>query len=279
MGITTRYRDASRFRRALKSRAKRKTTVTTTRVTKRARPYAKRRTNAKRNIRPRHILYNRLLSNKVLTTLHYCDTKTIDPGTSMDSHLFALNNINDPDFSGAGHRPGFHVQWAALYGNYRVISCAWNVTLAPFRRPVQGGLVDGDAVSRVRPDSTHHDMQLNPVILFTEVSDTSTMHFTESGDLNFLRETGKTQDRVKYRMTTGDPYKTYSFSGRVAMKDLHIDPDSADESTTMGNNPTDPAYIAIGAMTKDGGLCSDYRMDVRLRYYVELSDPIDVNTS
>jgi len=224
----------------------------------------------------RFLLYNKLLAPKLLTTMDYCDTKTITAGSGMSGHNFLLNNIYDPDSTGIGHQPAFHDQWQALYARYRVISCQWWITFAPMRsatyhiEPISGNPYNA---------GTHDDMTKNPVILFTETADSPIFHFTEVGDLNFIRETSKTNKRVRYKMTSGDPFKVYHMNGKLSAKALYDNPEKADISANFGGPPDDNLFLRVGYMSKDGSATAPFRIDIRMRFLVELTEPKDVNES
>lgn len=56
-------------------------------------------------------------------TLRYSTTITLDPNAGfVASHLFRTNSIFDPDYTGIGHQPFGHDQYAAIYAHYRVKS-------------------------------------------------------------------------------------------------------------------------------------------------------------
>jgi len=44
----------------------------------------------------------------------------VDAVTGLDFHVFRGNSIFDPDFTGVGHQPLGHDQWAQLYRQYQV---------------------------------------------------------------------------------------------------------------------------------------------------------------
>lgn len=60
--------------------------------------------------------------NSIITTLRYCDVKTLTSTTSATtSTLFRANGIFDPDYTAGGHQPMFYDQWAAIYNYYTVL--------------------------------------------------------------------------------------------------------------------------------------------------------------
>lgn len=217
------------------------------------------------------VMYNRLLQHKVRTKLVYCDTKTLAPGSGSARHIFSINNINDPDNSGVGHRPAFNDKWASLYTTYRVTYVRFYITAAPKRQSLHTNVTTASGITPLDQDS-HYDQSRNPGIIFWEVGDHGgTGEFTETADLNVIREV-RNSNNQGYRMTSANPYKIYKMRGQTAIKSIIDDPEKANASTTFNTNPTNQVYLHVGAMSKDGGPMSDYRFDVRIEFFVEISD-------
>ncbi len=74
---------------------------------------------------PRSMPGNRL----ELVTLPYVWRGVMNAAAGgVDTQLFNINSLFDPDRTGAGSQPNGFDQWAALYSRYTVFSCDWNVT-------------------------------------------------------------------------------------------------------------------------------------------------------
>lgn len=61
---------------------------------------------------------------KMQCIMRYTDTVVLDPITvagTVSHHLFRANGIHKPDFTGIGHQPNGHDQWADIYTHYQVI--------------------------------------------------------------------------------------------------------------------------------------------------------------
>jgi hypothetical protein len=56
-------------------------------------------------------------------------TLTLPAGARADQQ-FRLNSIFDPDYTGVGHQPLAHDQWALFYNHYVVTGCHWEIELA-----------------------------------------------------------------------------------------------------------------------------------------------------
>ncbi len=69
------------------------------------------------------------IARKRTALLKYATEVTITgaPGANA-SHVFRLNSIFDPDFTGIGHQPLAHDQWALLYGRYTVVKATIKAT-------------------------------------------------------------------------------------------------------------------------------------------------------
>lgn len=253
-------------RRKLFRRAKRST------YRKRAPTLAKRR--------PPFFLYNSLVQPKLRTKLVYCDTIELAPDNGMDNHLFRINSIFDPDYTGTGHQPAFHDQWSPLYSNYRVTGFKYSVKFTQTRLAVDitdyknthTGTTDTYPFVIDEPNRDRH-------ILFIEANNNTTMNFTESTDLNMLRETGGKMAGVKWRYGPMDPTKSIRISGYVNLKNLFVDVDNFDDATAFGSDPTNVLYLAVGAMSTDGKDTNAVKADVRLTYFIEMSGVKDVDAS
>ena len=135
-------------------------------------------------------------------------------------------------------------------------------------------LAGGNAAGETHPtsDATHNDASINPGIVFWETTDTATSKQAEAIDKNVLRETGRYTNNVAYRMTSGNPYKIYRLSGKATPKAILKSPQDANEHTNFGSNPSHEAFLHVGHMSKDGGTTGKIRFDIKIEYFVELSD-------
>lgn len=231
---------------------------------------------AHKKSRLRIVRFNRLVASKVITPLVYCDTKTLAPGATAARHKFKINGINDPDYSGVGHQPMFHDNWATLYSKWRVVGFKYHVKFYPTR--AAGDITDlitsvaGSADSYpVHVPQTNRDRH----IYFMEANNTTDDFFTESGDLNALRELGRTPDSntQKWRLANGH----CTLSGRINLRRLFTDVSHYNTTTSWFSNVTNLLLISFGAMSADGADTNGVRFDVRLTYFVECSDPKDID--
>jgi hypothetical protein len=69
-------------------------------------------------------LYSQVFPREMKITMKYSDLRSFTTsGATANDKLFNLNSINDPDFTGVGHRPAGYNEWAAFYNRYRVDHC------------------------------------------------------------------------------------------------------------------------------------------------------------
>ena len=82
----------------------------------------KRMTNVNRSLGP--------FAQRYITTMKYSDTFTL--GSLGDAtYRFNLNNLYDPNRTGAGHQPYGFDQLVPIYNRYRVISCSYTFQIYP----------------------------------------------------------------------------------------------------------------------------------------------------
>lgn len=63
-------------------------------------------------------------SARTVCIMRYSTNVNLDATTSVNAtYVFRANSIFDPDYTGTGHQPYGHDQYAAIYENYRVKSC------------------------------------------------------------------------------------------------------------------------------------------------------------
>lgn len=89
-----------------------------TQMTKRKRRVKKRRTLPKR----RRSSFAKTFPKSMAVQMTYCDEITVpnrDAGSAP--YTFRLNSIFDPDFTGTGHQPRGHDQYATIYQKYCVV--------------------------------------------------------------------------------------------------------------------------------------------------------------
>lgn len=67
-----------------------------------------------------------------IVKMRYVEQVFINPTAAVfAAHQMRANSINDPNFTGAGHQPLGHDEWALMYRKYSVIQCDLKATLYP----------------------------------------------------------------------------------------------------------------------------------------------------
>ncbi len=62
--------------------------------------------------------------DRMTVKMKYVETIDLNTtATGIASNLFRLNSIYDPNYTGSGHQPTGHDQWAYFYQYYRVLRC------------------------------------------------------------------------------------------------------------------------------------------------------------
>lgn len=153
------------------------------------------------------------------TSLIYSDTITIDPAAgALGSHLFRLNSLYDPDFTGIGHQPRGFDQMMAFYQKYRVYGCKIDVCcLGPGVSALNNGkwavLVQGSSTGFLWSQYAleEHASRISPV----------------------------------YQGSNGVETDKARFSGMVWLKHLYQCKDLEDDTTAEGTASSDPARVAL----------------------------------
>lgn len=219
--------------------------------------------------------YGKFLRQKLRTTLIYCDTKVVSPGTGDSGHWFNISSIYDPDFTGVGHQPAFHDRWEQLYSKYRVLGAKFYVTFRPRRGIWSVNLTaGGTATGETHPvtDDSHSNQVYLPGIVGYELNNTNSLRFMQASDKNIVREF-RNNRLCKIKVTNQNPNAKYSFYGYGSTKMLNSDKDAWLDVTSFGSSPQKSAFLRIGALSKDGTLMADYEFDIKIKFYVELSGP------
>lgn len=69
-------------------------------------------------------MYSQVFPREMKVTMKYSDLRSFTTsGATANDKLYNLNSINDPDYTGVGHRPAGYNEWAAFYNRYRVDHC------------------------------------------------------------------------------------------------------------------------------------------------------------
>jgi len=85
----------------------------------------------KKQKRKRSVVYaipGQVIANEVVATLRYTDRIALTSvNGAATTHVFNLNSIFDPDYTGSGHKPLGYTVYESLYNKYRVLECSWKI--------------------------------------------------------------------------------------------------------------------------------------------------------
>lgn len=194
----------------------------------RGRGPARKRRRRLRSRRRRRYLTSRQNTSAVspsqVVKFRYVDTITLNPGVGTTAEYnFRANSIHDPDFTGVGHQPLGHDQWANFYEHYTVIGSKLKAT---FFSP-------GDSVTTATG-------------LVGVMLDEDTTSITS---IRNMMEQAKA--RTRYMTTKGGPGGRVSVTSHYSPKRFFAIKDMKDNrnlvGSLFGNNPTEGAYFKIFA--------------------------------
>lgn len=187
---------------------------------------------------------------KTIVPMKYCQDITLNPGLAgaPDYYEFRANSIYDPDYTGVGHQPSGHDEWAQFYQHYNVIGSKISVNFASY---TTGGTV-------------------GTYVVGISTLDTNGQLAGKSGE--GIRELQST--RFKLLGIAGSPSKTVSakFSSKKRFGKNYMDDDN--KGTMNSSNPPEDAIFAVFAYPGDATSdASALYCQVTIQYLVALTEP------
>jgi len=181
-------------------------------------------------------------------TLKYAENIILS-GILLQSNVYRMNSIFDPDFTGGGHQPYGRDQWANFYNRYRVESFSYRITATT------------NGVS-------------NTILTVTPKNATAI-----AGNLTEAVET----DLAKSKMLVGGPEEIQIISGKVNLAKFNgvsMDEYKSDDrfQALMSADPAEVMGLIISSGRADGTSASAFLL-VELWYHVHLFDPIPLAQS
>lgn len=201
-------------------------------------------------VRSRNIIPKRMFVKLPYSTEHLGFVTS----STIYSHQFRINSIYDPDYTYTGHQPKGHDQYEGLYRSYRVHGVlveAWSSTTAG-----TGTLAGQSSFISIYP----HKSTTVP---------TSTIEVFESPD-------------TKHRtFDANNPVyiKKYVNCARVFGQRKSVYNSDIDYQALFGANPTNVAYATVQVCNVDQTTSTGFFLRVKLTYYVELCDPLQLGQS
>lgn len=178
---------------------------------------------------------------KLKVRLRYNTTINLAPAAgTVANYLFRANSIFKPDFTGAGHQPIGHDQWASFYNRYRVYKCTIVVTALNGQSGIVGLTQDATTVVSVDFDSVLEQKTTRMCQLY-----------------------GPSETRSVSNVWTDDRF------GKGI----------SDSSSSMGSNPGETEYFRVFYRMANTTVSSNADFLISLTYDVELTEPVELNQS
>lgn len=160
---------------------------------------------------------------------------------------FRGNSIFDPYYTGVGHQPLCHDQWAVFYNRYRVRGCKYFITMA-------------------NNNTTEH------VEVFLQHRPNSSV----SSVVETIRESPYTMHKQTLSPETGGKSVGYMRGYHSVAKTRGVTPGrikfESDYQAVFGNNPPIESFINIGINNPNSSTSVLVYARVDLTYYVEVFD-------
>lgn len=214
------------------------------RASRRSRPRKGRRVPGRRTNRLVNPSRNlSCIPDKLATKLVYSDFHTLTPSTVPVYHLYRSMSINDPNYTGVGHQPLGHDQFQSLYQQYRVNGVAYRMQIVN-----QTATATATCFVLHKPDTS--TPAGNDLLWEKPAQKHTTVGIKGSGQA------------IRY-------IKGYINNAKVngLTKNQYVSEKA--NSAAMGANPTNEAFITIGASSVDGATSCTMYVRVQLIYYVE----------
>ena len=219
----------------------------------------RKRTRSKRGVRKYigakpQILKNpsTAVPNSAVVKLRYSTEVDLNSAVApMVAHVFRGASINDPDFTGAGHQPRGHDQWANFYHRYRVLQSTILVDMRDTNNSVQGHVCGVAAMER----ST-------ALVSFP-------YRYTEQPYVKYIGNTVIESETPRLMMTMKSEY----FEG---VTDVYVD---NNYTADVNSNPAKDWYWHIFAASLNGTTTVGMRAYVTIIYTVQFFERQDLADS
>ena len=213
-----------------------------TRSTRTSRPAAKRTKYASAPV---------VVKPGTIVKMKYTDLITLSNfAVGQDFHIFRAASIFDPDFTGTGHQPLGHDQWATLYQRYRVLGAKMKATFINQSATITEAEHVGMCIAETTGLGLARDMAEQTNNRQSLIGPTGNESWT--GYLNC--------DLAKFE---GDPGAKYD----------------KDYSADMGTNPVRDVFFYIWAQDLNADDSVEVTCLVEIEYTVRLYDRVDLTRS
>ncbi len=203
--------------------------------------YKKRKTSSLSLYRPS------IFPDVMKVQMKYATNIVLTNVSGFGHHVFALNDIFDPDVTSAGHQPLGHDQWANFYQNYEVKSSKMIVRCLP-------------------PD-------VNPVRYGSYPSITTTV----TASTNNLAE--QPYAKIKIMNDTTIAKNSYVSNYMTVAKLEGRNTSSLNYQADFGGSPAARRFWIVAIASLTGTSISDIVLDIRIVYYVRMFRRITLTQS
>jgi len=161
--------------------------------------------------------------------------------STLSTRVWHLNNVFDPDYTGAGGQPLYYDQIAAMYSRYRVFGCSISVTVA------------------ISSGSTN---MYHPIVCIVP-------YISSPGYSTILTAMQAPRARYKIAIPGQQVIKLkayYSVAKLYGVSRKMVDDDDVFQATTTAG-PARPAYVGVYVYNADGAQSITLSSYVKLVYY------------
>lgn len=196
--------------------------------------------------------------------LKYAGEITLTSAGVNIAHLFRLNSLHDPDYTGVGHQPLGHDQWAQLYNRYTVVKATIKAT--PIR-DANTNVVPG--LLRIGVIDSSGGVSSNAM---TIAEDTRYTDWTHSGLLAGGSSAGsaKRPDTVRQEVDMAKFFNT---------KDLMTAVDTDVYSAPFASSPTDTCWGAVVVSPINGNTPGACNVLVEIEFEAIFTEPKQLTAS
>lgn len=188
-----------------------------------------------------------IMPDTLLVNMKYNTSITMVNVAGFGSYVFRMNSISDPDFTGLGHQPLGHDQWANFYAEYEVKSSS----------------VDCFAIPTVN----------NPVVFSIYPAITSSV----TASTTLAIEQPYTKYQYIATINIGDQRHLRHFM--TVRKIEGRNTDSVNYIATFGSNPTLSRFWILSLASMTGVDISTIRVNVTITYHCKLFRRITLSES
>lgn len=190
------------------------------------------------------------MPEKKYVTLRYCDTYSITGAIGAGSyHKFRLNSLTDPDYTGVGHQPLGHDEYAEWYERYTVRRARIKVT---YVGQVGTAITPGMMMIGVNDDSAG--------------STTSPASALERGDFSEFMNVGTIPGQAMQKSIVQE----VDIAKLQGVKDI-LDDD--DLGAAFGSNPTKTIFAHVGLFSINGNTPGTVPFIVEIEMDCVLTEP------